>query len=161
MVHKNPMVARPWEQYIMEGEQKLRGEESSFHRPSVKTDKLYMLENGEKIHIKHPKPPRGAEFLYRENQPTLRYGIITSGRPITRSQDLRSEFAEASGTIAFNLDYSPVLESIEGNRTESFIVIRGVCDYEDGSKKKEWQPYASLCAAAYMKAMILMIPQIQ
>ena len=33
-------------------------------------------------------------------------------------------------------------------------VIRGVCDYGDEHKNKEWQPYAAAMAAAYAKAVM-------
>lgn len=33
-------------------------------------------------------------------------------------------------------------------------VIRGVCDYGDAHKNKEWQPYAAAMAAAYAKAVL-------
>ena len=33
-------------------------------------------------------------------------------------------------------------------------VIRGVCDYGDEHKNKEWQPYAAAIAAAYAKAVL-------
>ncbi|KAH7191295.1 hypothetical protein DER44DRAFT_678162 [Fusarium oxysporum] len=32
-------------------------------------------------------------------------------------------------------------------------VIRGVCDYADEHKNKEWQPYAAAMAASYAKAI--------
>lgn len=37
-------------------------------------------------------------------------------------------------------------------------VIRGVCDYGDEHKNKEWQPYAAAMAAAYGKAVLAEIP---
>jgi hypothetical protein len=36
-------------------------------------------------------------------------------------------------------------------------VIRGVCDYGDEHKNKEWQPYAAAMAAAYGKAILAQI----
>ncbi|KAM0345444.1 hypothetical protein ACHAPU_006371 [Fusarium lateritium] len=33
-------------------------------------------------------------------------------------------------------------------------VIRGVCDYGDGHKSKQWQPYAAAMAASYAKALL-------
>ena len=37
-------------------------------------------------------------------------------------------------------------------------VVRGVCDYGDEHKTKEWQPYAAAMAAAYAKAVLSEIP---
>jgi nucleoside phosphorylase len=38
------------------------------------------------------------------------------------------------------------------------MVIRGICDYCDTFKNDDWQPYASLVAAAYARAMIETLP---
>jgi tetratricopeptide (TPR) repeat protein len=38
------------------------------------------------------------------------------------------------------------------------LVIRGICDYCDSHKNKEWQPYAALVAAAYAKAVLMQVP---
>lgn len=38
------------------------------------------------------------------------------------------------------------------------LVIRGICDYSDSHKNKIWQPYAAATAAAYAKALLLVIP---
>jgi len=51
-----------------------------------------------------------------------------------------------------------VLESIVGNRKESFLFVRGACDYLDGTKNVIWQPYSALVAAAFMKSVIEKIP---
>lgn len=48
-----------------------------------------------------------------------------------------------------------VMESITGNRKDSFMIVRGLADYIDGTKNKEWQPYAALAAAAVTKALIM------
>ncbi|KAF4553465.1 Ankyrin repeat-containing protein 12 [Elsinoe fawcettii] len=38
------------------------------------------------------------------------------------------------------------------------IVIRGICDYADSHKNKDWQGYAALEAAAYTKELMLIVP---
>ena len=50
------------------------------------------------------------------------------------------------------------MESIVGNRKESFLFVRGACDYLDGTKNVIWQPYSALVAAAFMKSVIEKIP---
>lgn len=37
-------------------------------------------------------------------------------------------------------------------------VIRGVCDYGDEHKSKQWQPYAAAMAACYAKAVLAKMP---
>jgi hypothetical protein len=38
------------------------------------------------------------------------------------------------------------------------LVIRGICDYCDSHKNKEWQGYAALAAAAYAKLLLSLVP---
>ena len=37
------------------------------------------------------------------------------------------------------------------------LVIRGICDYSDSHKNKEWQGYAALVAATYAKQLLYQI----
>jgi aromatic ring-opening dioxygenase LigB subunit len=37
------------------------------------------------------------------------------------------------------------------------LVIRGICDYADTHKNKEWQGYAAMTAAAYAKDLLDLI----
>ncbi|KAL2374206.1 hypothetical protein RJ035_001257 [Blastomyces gilchristii] len=41
---------------------------------------------------------------------------------------------------------------------EVHYVIRGVCDYADSHKNKEWQPYAAVTATAHMRELLETIP---
>ncbi|KAJ5594593.1 nucleoside phosphorylase domain-containing protein [Penicillium hispanicum] len=38
------------------------------------------------------------------------------------------------------------------------LVIRGICDYADSHKNKQWQPYAAATAAAFAKELLSVIP---
>ncbi|KAL6857555.1 Ankyrin repeat A protein 2 [Amphichorda felina] len=38
------------------------------------------------------------------------------------------------------------------------LIIRGICDYSDSHKNKEWQGYAAMAAAAYAKDLLCRIP---
>jgi hypothetical protein len=38
------------------------------------------------------------------------------------------------------------------------VVIRGLCDYADSHKNKQWQEYAAATAAAYAKELLSVIP---
>lgn len=42
-----------------------------------------------------------------------------------------------------------------------FIVIRGICDYADSHKNKQWQHYAAATAAACAKALLKHIPAVE
>lgn len=81
-------------------------------------------------------------------------GPIAAGRQVSKDDQLRQDFASRFGILAFDTEYDAVIESVYGNRKDSYIIVRGIADYKDGSRKKEWQPYASLAAAAFTKAII-------
>jgi nucleoside phosphorylase len=38
------------------------------------------------------------------------------------------------------------------------IVIRGVCDYADSHKNKDWQEHAAVVAAAFAKELLSVVP---
>jgi hypothetical protein len=39
------------------------------------------------------------------------------------------------------------------------IVVRGICDYSDSHKNKQWQGYAALVAAAYARELLGYVPR--
>ena len=41
------------------------------------------------------------------------------------------------------------------------LIIKGVCDYADSHKNKQWQAYAAATAAAYAKELLNIIPSSQ
>ena len=148
----------PWEKFIEQGLTALNAEESNFSKPSLKKDKLFAWIDDKSVQVEHPKPPKGQEALYKEGQTHVRYGPIASGKYIARNEKLRYDFARKFGIVAYDTELDACLDAISGSRKESFIIIRGISDYQDGSKSKEWQPYASLVAAAYMKALVTAMP---
>ncbi|KAJ5335874.1 uncharacterized protein N7506_003896 [Penicillium brevicompactum] len=38
------------------------------------------------------------------------------------------------------------------------LVVRGICDYADSHKNKEWQGYAAVAAVAYAKELVSVAP---
>jgi hypothetical protein len=40
------------------------------------------------------------------------------------------------------------------------MLIRGIADYKDGTRRKEWQQHAALAAAAVLKSVVLRMDQI-
>ena len=93
-----------------------------------------------------------------DRQTHVRYGPIASGKYIARNEKLRYDFARKFGVMAYDTELDACLDAVTGSRKDSFVVIRGISDYQDGSKSKEWQLYASLVAAAYMKALVTAMP---
>ncbi|CAC5425807.1 unnamed protein product [Mytilus coruscus] len=125
---------RPWDIYLEEASERLKAEES----------------NGTVVEVQHPSGDRN----YVEGRTNVRFGAISNGMNIAKDGKLRKTFARLYGIKAYDLDTEAILESLDGNRNESFLIIRGIADYADGSRK-EWQPYSAMAAAAYMKTLIM------
>ncbi|XP_043786749.1 uncharacterized protein LOC122711774 isoform X3 [Apis laboriosa] len=146
----------PWQTYLKEGLDILTNQtEHDFKSPPPESDKLYMaIGERDVIEVAHPTAPSDAIYKRINGCPRIHLAPIASGRYIARDDQLRQKFAVRFGALAFDTEMDAVVESILGNCRESFAVIRGISDYKDGSRIKEWQPYASLAAASVMKSII-------
>ncbi|KAL2819382.1 nucleoside phosphorylase domain-containing protein [Aspergillus granulosus] len=111
---------------------------------------------------KFPDPGQENDCLYlsSENTPVPRqrrpdaertrvwYGSIGSGDKLLKSSQDRDELRDIYNVIGLEMEAAGVLNEIPvGN-------IRGVCDYGDERKNKDWQPYAAAMAAAFAKAVL-------
>ncbi|KAG8233886.1 hypothetical protein J437_LFUL005213 [Ladona fulva] len=145
-----------WLPYLEASQSLLRSSETEhdFHMPPVESDKLYMpIGSRDVIEVAHPAPASG-DLIRREGCPRIHLGPVASGRCVSRDEQLRQAFAAETGALAFDSEFDAVVESILGNCRESFVAVRGVADYRDGSRRGEWQPYAALAAASVAKAII-------
>lgn len=146
----------PWANYLKDGLNILQAttKEPDFKPPSSDTDKLYMsIGERDLIEVAHPEPPSKAQKR-QEGCPRLHLSPIAAGRQVVREDRLRQQFATQVGALAYDCEFDAVIESVLGNCKDSFICIRGISDYKDGTRRKEWQPYAALAAASVMKAII-------
>ncbi|KAL0270541.1 UNVERIFIED_CONTAM: hypothetical protein PYX00_007920 [Menopon gallinae] len=144
-----------WMEYVNQGMKYLStATDHEFKRPSSQSDKLYMAI-GEKdlIEVAHPIPQDNATKRF-EGKPRIHLGAIGAGREISRNDQIRQQFSQQYNVSAFDSEFGAVIESIIGNCRDSFVCIRGISDYKDGTRKSEWQPYAALIAASVTKAII-------
>lgn len=145
----------PWLQYMAEGVSKLGAQEMDFTRPNEATDKLYMSIGGsDVIEVSHPLPPEGSENVRDPTKPRIHMGVVASGHSVVCNDQMRQDFASQLSVLAYDQEFDAVVESIYGNRKDHYIFIRGICDYQDGTRNKDWQPYAGLAAAGFMKSII-------
>ena len=109
-------------------------------------------------------------FYFRlRGEPMLHVGPIGAGRRVAFNERLRHDFsARFHGILAFDCELDSVIESIFGNRKDSYMLIRGISDYKDGttgsatrgtrggggSGGKDWQQYAALMAASVLKSVV-------
>lgn len=146
---------KPWESYFEEGLIHLKEKiDTDFTRPSANTDKLYMnIGNKDVIEVQHPLPQDTTDS---SDVPSMRLhlGPVGSGYELVKSDTLRTEFSKKYGLIATDVEFNSVLDSIVGNCRDSFLLVKGISDYKDGTTTKKWQNYASLAAASVMKSII-------
>ncbi|XP_071643870.1 uncharacterized protein [Temnothorax longispinosus] len=146
----------PWQTYMKEGLQNLVNQsEHDFNAPPPESDKLYMaIGERDVIEVSHPIAPQDSINKRTDGCSRIHLAPVASGRQVARDDQLRQKFATRFGALAFDAEMDAVVESILGNCRENFVVIRGIADYKDGTRIKEWQPYAALAAASVMKTII-------
>jgi len=152
---------RTWEKYINQSMKQLQEQESDFARPDDDGDKLYMsIGTKDVIEVGHPEAPSNANgYDPRTNgMPVLHFGPVASGRILVKNEHIRQDVASKFGIKAFDCEFDTVAESVFGNRKDRYLFLRGISDYKDGTRKKEWQPFAALSAAAFMKTIIETLP---
>lgn len=84
----------------------------------------------------------------RPPKPRIHFGLVGSGDTVMKSGQHRDETAIQHDLIAFEMEASGVWELLP------CLVIKGVCDYADSHKNKNWQHYAAATAASCMKAVL-------
>lgn len=144
---------KPWEVYVKEGLINLSNKsDTDFSRPAPSTDKLYMnIGNKDVIEVAHPVDQDDVDGV---PQTRIHVGPIGSGYDLIKSDSLRTQYSQEYDLVATDVEMNSVLDSIVGNCRDSFILVKGVSDYKDGTTSKKWQNYASLAAAAVMKTII-------
>ncbi|KAG9570980.1 purine and uridine phosphorylase, partial [Aureobasidium melanogenum] len=86
-----------------------------------------------------------------DDNPAIHYGLIGSGNKVIKDAILRDKLAREQGVLCFEMEAAGVM-----NRFPC-LVVRGICDYSDSHKNKEWQGYAAMTAAAYAKELLMEI----
>ncbi|XP_073943182.1 uncharacterized protein isoform X2 [Choristoneura fumiferana] len=142
----------PWDSYVDEGLQRLRGVPGRWDAPAGSTDRLCVdVGNGAFIEVSHPAP-QGDQV----DRGGLRVHCapVAGGRAVSAAGEARAAFAARARARAYDCELDAVLDSVVGNRKDCFVSVRGISDYRDGTRGKDWQPHAALAAAAVMKAIV-------
>ncbi|KAE8326874.1 nucleoside phosphorylase domain-containing protein [Aspergillus sergii] len=96
---------------------------------------------------------RMVERGLRNNHVVIHYGLIASGDLVIKDGVERDRVAsELEGVLCFEMETASIMN------TFPCLVIRGICDYADSHKNKQWQPHAAAMAAAYTKDLLSVIP---
>ncbi|THX36240.1 hypothetical protein D6D10_06833 [Aureobasidium pullulans] len=87
-----------------------------------------------------------------EDDPAIHYGTIASGNSLIKDAHLRDELAKKKGIMCFEMEAAGLMNQLP------CLVVRGICDYSDSHKNKEWQGYAAMTASAYTMDLLKCIP---
>ncbi|KAL0929601.1 Kinesin light chain 5 [Colletotrichum truncatum] len=86
------------------------------------------------------------------DDPAIHYGLIASGNQLMKDARIRDKLAAERDVLCFEMEAAGLLNHFP------CLVIRGICDYADSHKNKEWRGFAAMMAAAYAKDLLLQIP---
>ncbi|KAH8673187.1 hypothetical protein BGZ61DRAFT_427876 [Ilyonectria robusta] len=118
----------------------------TFIDPGQEKDALYQVDDGVTERLVE------RERRLDSKRTRVWYGPIGSGEKLMKNARKRNELRDKYNIIGLEMEAAGTMNRIPVG------VIRGVCDYGDEHKNKEWQPYAAAMAAAYAKAVLAEIP---
>lgn len=84
----------------------------------------------------------------RKHNPTIHYGLIGSDNWVMKDAKERDALAQKHEILCFETEAAGLMNHFP------CLVIRGICDYADSHKNKDWQGYAAMTAAAYAKDLL-------
>lgn len=87
------------------------------------------------------------------SDPSIHYGLIGSSNMVIKDGMVRDVLKQELQLLCVDMEAAGVADL-------PFLTIRGISDYADSHKNKEWQPYAAATAAAYAKDLISMFPPV-
>ncbi|KAL7755413.1 hypothetical protein ACKLNR_014511 [Fusarium oxysporum f. sp. zingiberi] len=133
-----------------------------FQRPKSSTDRLY---RSSKVHPPDDQSScvkacgddpstlvvRPGRTEYEDN-PAIHYGLIASSNRLMKDALTRDALAAEKGVLCFEMEAAGLMNHFP------CLVIRGICDYSDSHKNKDWQGFAAMMAAAYAKDLLRQIP---
>ncbi|KAF2395931.1 purine and uridine phosphorylase [Trichodelitschia bisporula] len=83
----------------------------------------------------------------------VHYGTIASGNQVMRDATTRDNVSkDLGGVLCFEMEAAGLMNHFP------CLVVRGICDYADSHKNKNWQLFAAGLAAAYAKEVLLLMP---
>jgi nucleoside phosphorylase len=91
------------------------------------------------------KPPRDMR---------VHYGLIASGNQVVKDAAFRDRLNDRFGGKLLCID----MEAAGLMNDFPCLVIRGICDYADSRKNKDWQEYTAAVAAAFTKELLFVVP---
>jgi len=86
-------------------------------------------------------------------QPEIHYGPIASANRVIRNGIYRKRVRQDTKALCLEMEAAGLMN------ISPCLVIRGICNYADSHKNKDWQRYAAATAATYAKQLLSVMPQ--
>jgi nucleoside phosphorylase len=86
-------------------------------------------------------------------EPYIWYGLIASGNQVMKDGPARDALSSKFPVLCFEMEAAGLMNYLP------CLVVRGICDYCDSHKKKKWQGYAAITAAAYATLLLSRVPR--
>lgn len=80
--------------------------------------------------------------------PHIHIGLIASGNKVLRDAVERDRIGKETGALCFEMEAAGL------NHDLKWLVTRGVSDYCDTHKNKDWQEYAAMVAASFARLLL-------
>ena len=87
----------------------------------------------------------------------VHYGLIASGNEVIKAATFRDKLNKDLGGNVLCLE----MEAAGLINDFPCIVIRGICDYADSHKNKDWQEPAAAVASAFAKELLSVVPALE
>ncbi|KAF6800116.1 Kinesin light chain 5 [Colletotrichum musicola] len=81
-----------------------------------------------------------------DDDPAIHYGLIASGNRLIKDAHTRDALAVERDVLYFEIEAAGLMNHFP------CLVIRGICDYSDSYKNKEWQGFAAIINLKLSKA---------
>jgi nucleoside phosphorylase len=120
---------------------------SSFKHPEDSSEQCSLVCGDDPSHLV-VRPERDED----EDNPAIHCGLIASANTLMKDALARDKLAVDHGVLCFEMEAAGLMNHFP------CLVIRGICDYSDTHKNKEWQGFAAMMAAAYAKDLLRQIP---
>jgi nucleoside phosphorylase len=139
-------------EYITSATGRIIRTRKNFGKPGVNQDRLFKPEHD---HTKTAISCDGCLVEWEETRderescdPQPHYGIIASGNSVIKHTRAREQLRQVTRALYFEMEAAGLMLDYP------CIVIRGICDYADSHKNKQWQGYTALAAASYAKKLL-------
>lgn len=130
-----------------------------YQRPDASSDRLYQSslvhQDPEKlcVAICATDPSMLVQRPERTDISKIHYGLIASANQLMENAEVRDKLTAEKNVLCFEMEAAGLMNHFP------CLVVRGIYNYSDTHKNKEWQGYAAMAAAAYAKDLLLQVPQ--